>query len=376
MIYFDYTATTKPNQLLLDLHTKISNEYWYNSETLYHEGERSHNLYLKSEKVALDALNLKHHKILFTSGATESNNTAIYSACHAYLNINNTKPKHIITTLIEHASVLKAFKDLENRGFNVTYLKPNNEGIINVEDLKQAITPDTILVSIMWVNNLMGTVQPIKDVINLLKEYPRIKLHVDAVQGITKIVPDFDLNDIDYLTISGHKLNGLKGTGMLCFNENLFVEFLQGGHQQYGFRPGTVDLAGVVCMAKTISLAAKDIEEKYNDVLKKYNYLINNLKDEKHLYLNYSKKHFSPYILSIAFYNLKGETALHALEEKGIIVGTGSACNSQSKEIENTYKYSLDGIANPINVIRISISLETTYEELDQLITNLKQIGK
>lgn len=369
MIYFDYTATTKPKKELLDLHSRISLEYWCNTEGMYIDGVKAHALLDKSAKVITDTLKVKNKKVLFTSGATEANNTAIYGICSNYYN----EPKHIITTYLEHASVLNVYKDLEKRGFKVTYLIPNKEGIIDVNELEKSITNDTVLVSIMWVNNIIGAIQPIDKIIEIIKKYPRLKLHVDAVQGYSKINPNFNFNDIDLLTLSGHKLEGIKGTGLLIYNDKLHLSFLKGGHQQDGIRPGTVDLAGCVVMAKTIQLSSSNVTEKYNDVLEKYNYLTRNLENENHLILNKSK-YSSPYILSITFKNVKGETALHTLEKNNIFVGTGSACNSHSKDQEKTLIYTLDDETLAVNTIRISLSTYTTYEELDLLIKNIKTI--
>ncbi len=370
MIYFDYTATTKPKDDLVKLHQKITNEYWYNTESLYALGVKGNNLLQKSVNVICDTLKVNHKKVLFTSGATEANNTAIYGVCHPYF----SNPKQIITTVFEHASVLKVFKDLEKRGFKVTYLSYDDHGNLDLNALAKALTNETILVSIMWINNITGAVFPIKEIINIVKKYPRCKLHVDAVQGFGKIVPDFAFNDLDLITLSGHKLNGLKGTGALIYNERINLCFMQGGHQQNGIRPGTVDLAGAVVMAKAINLASVDIQEKYLNVCQKYEYLVNALKNELYLILNINK-HQSPYILSITFKQIKGETVLHFLENNGIIVGTGSACNSKAKEQENTLIYTLKDQNLPINTIRISLSDETTFEELDLLITKIKEIG-
>lgn len=370
MIYFDYTATTKPKQELLDLHQKINLEYWCNTEGMYNYGVKSHALLDKSCKVVADTLHLKNKKVLFTSGATEANNTAIYGTVYPYYN----EPKHIITTYLEHASVLKVYQDLEKRGFKVTYLKPNQDGIISVDELANCITSETVLVSIMWVNNIIGSIQPLKEVIECVKKHPRIKLHVDGVQGFGKIVPDFNFNDIDLLTISGHKLEGLKGTGLLIYNDKMHLSFIKGGHQQDSIRPGTVDLAGCVVMAKTVQLANIGIENKYRNVLEKYNYLKSQLETLTHIILNTSV-YSSPYILSITFKKVKGETVLHTLEASDIIVGTGSACNSHSKDQEKTLIYTLSDESLAINTIRISISEKTSFEDLDVLIKKIKEIG-
>lgn len=371
VIYFDYTATTKPSLELLELHQKINKEYWFNTETLYNEGIKGNALLEKSEKVVIDCLKLTNKRVLFTSGATEANNTAIYGVCSNYYNA----PKHIITSCIEHASVLKCFRDLENRGFKVTYLKVNKLGFIDLNELENDITNDTILVSIMWVNNIIGSIQPIKDIINIVKKHKRIKLHVDAVQGISKLEPDFNFNDLDLFTISGHKLHGLKGTGLLVYNDKVNLSFLHGGHQQRGIRPGTVDLAGAVVMAKTLKLALIDTVKKYSYVKDLNDYLIYKLKDKPYIILNHHTDNYSPYILSITFKKIKGETVLHFLEQKNILVGTGSACNSHSKDQEETLLSVLDEPTLAINTIRVSLDFETTKNELDLLIKYIEELG-
>ena len=191
MIYLDNSATTKPKKELLDLHTRINTEYWCNTEGMYINGVKAHALLDKSARVITDTLKLKNKKVLFTSGAAEANNTAIYGVASSYYN----EPKHIITTYLEHASVLNAYKDLEKRGFKVTYLIPNKEGIINIDELKKSITADTVLISVMWVNNIIGTIQPIDKIIEIVKKHPRLKLHVDAVQGYGKMIPKEKSNE-------------------------------------------------------------------------------------------------------------------------------------------------------------------------------------
>ncbi len=372
MLYFDWSATTKPDEDILELHQRINKEYWYNSETLYHEGQKSNALYLKAKQNIIDKLKLYHKEILFTSGATEGNNTALYGYLNRYLN----KGCHVITSIMEHASVLNVFKDLENRGLDVTYLKPTKDGIIDINELKDSIKNNTILISIMWVNNIIGSIQPIKEIIDIKKQYPKIKLHVDCVQGFSKIPNDFDFNDLDFMVLSSHKLGGIKGTGCLIYNDKIELSFLKGGHQQNSLRPGTLDLAGCVTTSKIIerNLLPKD----YYDVLKKYQYLVNELENLEHLVLIRSTNYYSPYILNINFKYMHAETVLHLLDERGIIVGTGSACNSKSKDSEPTLNYILPYFGNnlnPINSIRISLNKENTMEDIKILIKNIKEIG-
>jgi cysteine desulfurase len=216
----------------------------------------------------------------------------------------------------------------------------------------------------------------INDIIKIVKKHPRIKLHIDAVQGIGKINPSFSFNDIDMFTCSSHKLHGLKGTGCLLYNKNINLNFLQGGHQQHGIRPGTVDVAGVVTTAKTIQMYGSFNKENYNEVYANYIYLVDKLSTLPFLIINKSKHAFSPYILSVTFCKIKGETVLHSLEEKGIYVSTGSACNSHSKDLDNTLMAFTKSETYAINTIRISLDYTTSKNEIDILINNIKMIGE
>ena len=317
MPYFDSTATTKPSKEVLDIYNKANNEYWYNISGQYRVSVSGANLMQKATNQLLNALNLTNKKIIFTSGATEANNTAIYGICNKYLGTN----KHIITTSIEHPSVLNCFKNLEKQGFEVTYLPVDKTGIISLKDLESAIKPNTVFVSIMWVNNIVGSILPIKDIITIIKKHPRIKLHVDCVQGLGKIKNDFSFNDIDLMTISGHKIHGLKGTGALILNNNIEIEpFIKGGHQQNNMRAGTVDLAGILSLTVAVKEILKVQPQNYEYVSKLYTYLVNALKDLEFIELNRQDSNYSPYILSITFKKIKAETVMHFLESFDIFV--------------------------------------------------------
>lgn len=372
MPYFDTTATTKPSKNVLDIYNKASTQYWYNISGQYRASVIGANLLDKASSQIKNALNITNKKIIFTSGATEANNTAIYGICEKYINQN----KHIITTAIEHPSVLNCFKDLEKKGFEVTYLPVDKTGVIKIEDLETAIKPNTIFVSIMWVNNIVGTIMPIKEVIEVIKKHPRIKLHVDAVQGIGKIKNDFSFNEIDLMTISAHKIYGLKGTGALLLNNNIdLTSFVKGGHQQNNMRAGTVDLANILALTQAIKDITHEQPKNYAYVLELYNYLVNNLKDLEYLSLNRNDNFYSPYILSITFKNIKAETVMHFLENFDIFVGIGSACNEKTKTLDPILVYMQDEKL-AINTIRVSISKDNTKEEIDLLINKIKEIGE
>lgn len=372
MPYFDSTATTKPSKEVLDIYNKASNEYWYNISGQYRTSVVGNNLMQKATSQIASTLNVTNKKIIFTSGATEANNIAIYGICEKYIGTN----KHIITTSVEHPSVLNCFKNLENKGFEVTYLSVDENGVINIDELEKSIKNNTVFVSIMWVNNIVGTLMPIKEVIEVVKKHPRIKLHVDAVQGIGKIKNNFNYNDIDLITISSHKIHGLKGTGALLLNNNIEITpLIVGGHQQNNMRAGTVDLAGILSFTVALKDAIKNQPSNYDYVKKLYDYLVDNLKDLDYLMLNRNKEFYSPYILSITFKKIKAETVMHFLESFDIYVGIGSACNEKTKTLDPILVFMQDEKL-AVNTIRISISKDNTKDEIDLLINKIKMIGE
>ena len=369
MIYFDSTATTKPSPEIIDLYNKIISTYWANPSSKYKIALSASNLYDKAKDHILNTFNLSNHECLFTSNATEANNLAIYGICNKYLGEN----KRIITTLIEHPSVYNVYKDLEKKGFDVVYLSVDKDGLINLEELKKALNKDTILVSIMWVNNIIGTIEPIGDVIEILKDYPRCKLHVDSVQAVGKIKLDAPLDNIDLITISAHKLEGLKGTAVLLYHKKLELSnHLVGAEQQKGLKPGTMDLAGAICCAKAITNAYINQPRHLEKVEILYNHLIKKLKELNNVYLNSSLTNSSKYIINIYIKGIRAETILHYLESLDIYVSIGSACNSKSMKQERAILYTTKDEDRTISSIRISLSHHNTIEEIDILIKALK----
>ena len=372
MIYFDNASTTKPHQAILDLYSRINKEYWFNESSAHHLGLTSRTLLTKASDSIFRTLSLKDKNVIFTGSATEANNLAIYGICKPYIN----QGMHIITTKIEHPSVLSCFKDLEKLGFNVTYLNVDQNGIIDLNELENCITKNTILVSIMWVNNIVGSIQPIKKIIEIVKKHPRIKLHSDLVQGMAKIKPDFNLNDLDLFTFTAHKIHGLKGTGALVVNNSIKLEQItKGGHQQDNLRAGTVDIAGAVCLAKVLELEYSKLDVNYNQVSKLYNYLYDKLENIEFIKINSSKNYSSPYVLSFSLNNLKGETFMHYLEQYNIYLGFGSACNAKTKSLEPTIMSMFNDPVRASNTVRISLSSDNTKEEVDTFISKLLEVG-
>lgn len=371
MLYFDQTATTKPNQEVLDVYMQTSNKCWYNASSNYVLGTKSKQLFDKASILALNSLGVTNKKVVFTSGATEANNLAIYGICNKYL---GTK-KRIITTKIEHPSVMSCFEDLASKGFEVIYLNVDHNGLIDLNELNNAINSDTVLVSIMWVNNIIGVIEPIKEIIQIVKKYPRTKLHIDAVQGFSKLKNDFSFDDVDLITISAHKIHGLKGTGALFINKNLdLVAPLKGATQQEGLKPGTIDVAGAVSCAKAMQLATIDINKKYQYVLMLHTYLKNKLSINPNIVINTPENNYSPYIFNFSMPKVKSETIIHTFEQFEIYASSGSACSAKLAKPEKTI-YAISNDANrALSAIRISLCEEHTTSDIDKLVEAIDKI--
>lgn len=367
MKYFDYTATTPVDEEVLDTYIKTTKNFFANTSSLHKLGQRSNLMYTKAIEQLEDVLNIKNHNVIFTSNATEANNLSILGICDKY------QSGKIITTKIEHPSVYEAFKSLENK-FDVIYLDINENGIIDINQLKKELDNNTILVSIMWVNNIIGTIQPIKEVIEIVKHYPKVKLHVDMVQGLCKINHDFDLNDVDMFTFSTHKIYGPKGIGGLFVKKNITLDKrLFGSTIQFGIKPGTLDLSLICATVKSFKKFYPLTNKHYLDVKEKYQYLLNGL-NNKNLVINTPKENITNYILNISIPSINGETVVHALEQKEIYVSTGSACSSKLKKPEKTILALTKSEQLATTAIRISLSHLVTYSELDELIKTLNQL--
>lgn len=366
MRYFDYTATTPIDKEILDTYVRVQNNYFANTTSLHSLGQKSNSLLEQASLEIKELLDLKEHNIVYTSNATEANNLAIYGI------VKKHATGKIITSKIEHPSVYEVFKNLEAEGYEVVYLNVNEKGIIDIEQLKAAINKNTLLVSIMWVNNIVGAIEPIKEVIDIVKKYPRAKLHVDAVQGITKIVPNFSFNDIDLLTISAHKIYGPKGIGALFYHQSIeLTKRLYGSNVQYGIKPGTIDLALVVSLCKTLKKFFPLTLKHYEYVLSLNKRLRQELANNKAVVFN-STDECSPYIINISLPEVSGETVVHILEAKEIYVSTGSACSSKLRKPEKTVYNMTKSEKLATTTIRISLSYLLLFDDVDYL---AKEIG-
>ena len=246
MKYFDYTATTQIDEEVLDTYINTSRKFFANSTSLHRLGEESNHMYEICKAGILNTLNSKTHNAIFVSNATEANNIAILGE------VRKHKKGRIITTITEHPSVYNCIKSLEKE-YDVKYIDIKSDGSLNYDELECEMNEDTILVSVMWVNNIIGTINDIKKVIDIVKRYPKCKLHVDGVQGLCKVNMDFDINDIDLFTISAHKIYGPKGIGCLLFKNNMnLLPLLYGSNNQYKLKPGTLDVSLIASFYKAI----------------------------------------------------------------------------------------------------------------------------
>ena len=371
VIYLDNAATSKVHPEVLESFNQITLKYFANPSSIHALGQEAQRLLEKSREQILNLFNLKHHEVIFTSGATEANNLAI----KGYAFANRGRGNHIITTAIEHPSVLNTVKQLEKYGFEVTILPVNEKGIIEVNSLKAAIKDDTILVSIMSVNNETGAINPIKEVGEILKDYPKIAFHVDMTQAIGKI--DIPLDNIDLFSFAGHKIHGLLGSGALIKEKKIILEPLNnGGGQENNLRSGTNTLALSASLAKALRLAINTQKENYEKVSRLRDYLLSYLKDNPDKYHLNSFDLANPYIVNFSLLEHKASVVVEALSNKGIMVSSLSACHSKNED----YSYVIYAMNQDMklahNTIRVSFSYENTVDDVNALIRGLKQIVK
>lgn len=368
-IYLDYAATTPIDEEIIESYYKLLKANYGNSDSIHEEGTKAGTFLKKARMQIANLLNCKENEVIFTSGSTESNNTAIKGVAFAYQN----RGKHIITTKIEHPSVMDSCKQLEELfGFEVTYLDVKEDGKIDLNDLKNSLRKDTILVSIMAVNNEMGSIQDVEGISKVIKENSTALYHIDATQAMCKEKLNYNLADL--YNFSSHKFYGLKGSSVLVKKEKVrLVPLMSGGQQENGARGGTVNWASHMMLAKSLRLGLEKMEEHYNYVKDLKTYLLEKLTTINGLRVN-SPVDSTPYVLNIYFNNKRGEVIMNALSNKGIYISTKSACSSRSKDYSTSiYEVTKDATISK-NSLRISLSHLTTKEELDVFVKELKNI--
>ena len=372
-IYLDNSATTRPYDEVIEYISKINKEIYGNPSSLHLKGLEAEKHIKNAREIIAKSLSVENQEIYFTSGGTESNNLAILG----YLEANPRKGKKIITTKIEHPSVLEVYKYLMEKGYSVHFLNVDYKGIIDLDSLKEAIDEETALISIIYVNNEIGSVQPISDIVEIKNQKNRdTVIHLDAVQayGKMKIAPK--KLGIDLMSISSHKIHGPKGVGALYVKKGLKVKPLfVGGGQELAMRSCTENVSGICGFGMAADITNKKIEENYLQCAKIKEYFKNRLKEEfSEDVLIISSKDSSPYILNVSFSNIKAEVLLHHLEMKNIFVSTGSACSSR----RNTHSHVLKALGiRPERIdgaIRFSFSAFNSIDEMEYTIEVLKEI--
>ena len=368
MIYFDNAATTKIYDDALTSYVQVSQKFFGNPSSLHQLGVDAHQVLTKARTQVASLLSVQPEEIFFTSGGTESNNWAIQGTALE----KSVFGKHIITTKIEHPSVIQTCKQLERFGFEVTYLDVDSKGIVNVEQLKESLRKDTILVSVMAVNNEVGAVQPIAEIAQVLEAYPSVHFHVDAVQAVERANQLLAIGRIDLLSISAHKFHGPRGVGILYKKFGRKIQaLLTGGGQEKGERSTTENLPGIVATTKALRMALE--EKSVTGELR--NQLWNELVQKPEIRI-FSPEEGASHILCFAIKGVRGEVLVHAFENHGIYISTTSACSSKKADSSSTL-YAMDIPTEwATGAVRVSFSNDNTTEEVEQFVNVLHQLMK
>jgi len=369
VIYLDNSATTRPHPQVIETVRRAMESYYGNPSSLHQKGVEAENVLKQARKVAAQYLGCKEAEIIFTSGGTESNNTAIKGIAFQYQN----RGKHIITTQIEHPAVYDVCKQLEGLGFSITYLPVDRDGRVSVDDVKRAMRPDTILVSVMHVNNELGTIQPVMEIGQWLKQYPKVLFHVDAVQAIGKVPLRIKDSGIDLMSVSAHKFYGPRGIGILYKREGLIIHpLMMGGGQEAGVRSGTENLPAIAGMAKAFrileelgtveSIRLQGLNQQLREGISRIEGCI----------INTPETGVAPHIMNLSVPGVKAEVLLHALEERGFLISTKSACSSKINEPSRVL--TAIGIARDcaLSSLRISLGRENNAEDIKEFVSALQ----
>ncbi|MFC6275696.1 cysteine desulfurase family protein [Levilactobacillus tangyuanensis] len=365
MIYFDNSATTKPAPAVVDTYAKVSANYWGNPSSLHNFGEQAFNLLEQSRQQIADLVGASLSEILFTSGGTEGDNWAIKGTAMMKREFGN----HLITTEVEHPAVHNSMEQLKQLGFEVTYLPVDENGRVSAADLRAAIRPSTILVSTMAVNNEIGAVQPLAEIADVLRDFPKIHWHIDAVQGIGKGLFKQIFNDrVDFVTFSGHKFHAPRGIGFMYKRQGRMISpLMAGGGQERDLRSGTENLPAIAAMAKAMRLLLEDEDAKVKQQRAIRLAILHHVEKFPNVTV-FSKDLpvFAPHILCFAIAGVRGETIVHAFEQHDIYISTTSACSSK-KHVESSTLQAMqidDGIAT--SAIRISLDEHNTMAEAEK----------
>lgn len=374
--YLDNAATTMPFPEVREIMMQTMEKDYGNPSSMHQLGIDAENYIKEARQIIAKSLKTEEKEIIFTSGGTESNNQALIGAAFA----NKRKGMHLITTRIEHASVYNPMLFLEEQGFRVSYISVDKNGHINMEELLDAICEETILVSIMYVNNEIGAVENIADISKKIKEKKNdIIFHVDAIQAYGKYYIYPKRMGIDLLSVSGHKIHGPKGIGFLYIKDKLKINpYIYGGGQQKGLRSGTENVPGIAGLGMAAKLIYENQEEKIQKLYELKEYFIQKITTLEDVYINGSDgmeiTGMAPHVVSVCAKGVGSEVLLHALEDKGVYVSSGSACSSNHPALSGTLQ--AIGLEKKMieSTIRFSFSIFTTKEELDYAVTALEEL--
>ena len=369
--YFDNAATTKVKPEVLEAMLPYLKENYGNPSSLYSIGRNSKKAIEEARKKVADLIHCNANEIYFTGCGSESDNTAIKGIAYS----NQKKGRHIITSKIEHPAVLHTCQTLERQGFKVTYLKVNKQGLIDLEELRNSIRNDTILITIMFANNEIGTIEPIEEISKIAKMY-NIIFHTDSVQACGNIPTDVQKMGIDSLSLSGHKLYAPKGIGALYVKSGIkFEKFMDGGHQERDKRAGTENVAGIVALGKACELASINLNKHMEHLKELRNYYIKQIKEKiPEAILNGDIENRLPGNSNFSFPNIDGEELLFLLDEKGICASSGSACTSGSTK--PSHVLSSIGLSDDLasKALRVTFGEDNTKEDVDYLVNSICEI--
>ena len=371
--YLDNSATTRVCREAMEKVIECMEKDYGNPSSKHIKGVDAEQYIRTAADIIAKTMKCEAKEILFTSGGTESNNTAIIGA----VNANKRRGNHLIVSSVEHSSVKEPFNYLEKEGYRVTYLPVNEQGLVSLDALKEALSDDTILVSVMHVNNEIGTIEPVAEIGKIVKAFnPEIVYHVDAIQsyGKLKVIPKEMKADL--VSVSGHKIHAPKGSGFLYIKDKTKIKpLILGGGQQKGMRSGTENVPAIAGLGAAVSaIYNKDFDERVKDLYELRNYFVGRINELEGVQVNGASDRVAPHIVSVSFSGVRAEVLLHTLEDKGIYVSSGSACSSNKPGLSNTLvaigldKALLD------STIRFSFCYETGKEELDYTIDSLKEI--
>lgn len=367
-VYFDNASTTSINPDVLQTYKKLLDRYYVNSESLYDEGSEISRMMEKARSASAGLLGVKSEDIIFTSGSSESNTAAIKGVCFACSN-----RKHIITTNIEHSSVLNACRQMEEVfGYEVTYLPVNRDGCITGQQVLEALRPDTALVSVMAVNNEVGSLNPIEEIAEIVKKKSHAFMHTDLTQSVGKA--EISLENVDLASVSAHKLEGLKGSGILVRKRHVpFVPLINGGEQEGGLRGGTSNACVNMVFAKTLRLALENGKKYHGYIMDLSNRLISGLSEIDGIKMNHPENHI-PSTINFSYEKIPSEVMQNALNRKGFMVSARSTC--ASKSADPSYVLTAMGFSarRASSCIRVSLSRHNTAEEADSFIAAVKEI--